>query len=722
MGKSSRAVSLRWSLLRSFLLLVLLTSLTMLAVMQYRAWQSEQTLSLELTQRGLDLSGRALERFLEPARTGASLTAEWGRLGLLDLAPVVAAPAGEVGDHQHDAITRLNRLFLPILKARPSIDAVSLGNDRGEGWLLLRRAEGGFVNRIVARDAWGPRALWFDTNWDGYPANPRWVDLDYDPRTRPWYVEPGKDDTGSGIGALNWTHPYNFTTTRELGITSSRAWRQDGTSTVVAWDVLLSSLSEFTQGEESKVSDRSLTVVYDDRLQAIGLPEDARYRDPERMRADLLKPLAELDHPLLHAALRAASRQTPPKAGEVLPAFSFEAGGETWWAATQRHPLPPDGALRVAVLVPSNDLVGEIAKLRVVLLGTTLVAVAAALLLALFLTRAYSRPLEALAAQSRRIRELDFSLGESIEANVREVRDLAEAQAQSLAAVESFSRYVPVEVVRELVAEGDVARIGGQSREMTLLFSDIADFTRISEGLDPQALADHMADYFDALIHTIQANDGTVDKLVGDAIVAFWGAPHPDDGHAEHAVAAALACRERLVELNATWREADRPPLVTRFGLASGTVIVGNFGAPDRLAYTVLGDKVNLASRLEGLNKVYGSDVLAAEATVTACGDAFAWRRLDRVVVKGHQNPTWIYELLGARDAVPGAQVKRARAYEAAWDRYADRQFGAALEGLDALLAEGADTAAQRLRARCAALAARDPGEGWEAVYRPDSK
>jgi adenylate cyclase len=360
--------------------------------------------------------------------------------------------------------------------------------------------------------------------------------------------------------------------------------------------------------------------------------------------------------------------------------------------------------------------------LRVALLATTLAAIAAALLLALFLTRAYSRPLEALATQSRRLRDLDFGSTEAIEANVREVRDLAEAQAQSLAAVESFSRYVPVEVVRELVAEGNVARIGGQNREMTLLFSDIADFTRISEGLEPQALADHMAGYFDELIHLIQTNGGTVDKLVGDAIVAFWGAPHVDAEHATHAVAAALACRERLVELNQAWQDTGQPALHTRFGLATGIVTVGNFGARDRLAYTVLGDKVNLASRLEGLNKVYGSGVLAAESSVAATGTAFAWRRLDRVVVKGHQQPTWIYELLGSGDAVTETQLARARAYESAWNRYAERDFNAALEELDTLLADTADTAAECLRARCAALAARPPDAAWEALYRPDSK
>jgi len=231
-----------------------------------------------------------------------------------------------------------------------------------------------------------------------------------------------------------------------------------------------------------------------------------------------------------------------------------------------------------------------------------------------------------------------------------------------------------------------------------------------------------MAAYFDALIDIIQVNGGTVDKLVGDAIIAFWGAPRANPDHAQGAVTAALACQQRLEELNTAWREAGAPALETRFGLATGTVIVGNFGAPDRLAYTVFGDKVNLASRLEGLNKVYGTHVMATHATVEACGAHFTWRRLDRVAVKGHQEPTWVYELLGDDTTTDPTRIDRARRYEAAWDRYAARDFEGAVAQLDELLADANDAACQRLRIRCAAFAARPPGEEWEAVYRPESK
>jgi adenylate cyclase len=622
-----------------------------------------------------------------------------------------------VSSEQYDAVAALNRLFMPIIKSRALLSSINIGNARGEGWLLVRLEDGQYRNRIVARDAWGPTSLWFDVDFDGTPAAAEWKPLDYDPRIRPWY----RDATDLKPGKLAWTEPYYFSTTEDLGITASSYWKAVDIDHVVAWDILLTSLSDFTQGSKSTVSNRSLTVVMDSQRRMVGLPSDPRYNDPAVVRADLLKSVGDLDIPVIQDAVKAAV-EFERSTGVNPETLAFDSNGERWWTAVVPYPLPGSDGLRVAVAIPSSDLVGEITQLRIGLMISTVVALIAALIFALFMTRAYSRPLEALASQSRRIRELDFSVGEPVEANVREVRELADAQEQSLAAVESFSRYVPVEVVRDLVAEGDVARIGGRSTEMTLLFSDIADFTHISEGLDPQQLADHMAAYFDELIDIIQKNGGTVDKLVGDAIVAFWGAPRTNPDHAADAVAATLACQQSLEELNATWQEAGKPALVTRFGLSTGAVIVGNFGAPDRLAYTVLGDKVNLASRLEGLNKVYGSHAMAAEETVAAVGAAFAWRRLDQVVVKGHQQPTWVYELLGDGEIVDPVLLDRARRYEQAWDCYAARDFDGAVKRLDELLTERADTACQRLRTRCAAFAARPPGEEWEAVYRADSK
>jgi len=721
-------VSLRWSLLRSFLLLVLISSLSLFAMMQYRAAQSEKTLSLKLTQRGLDSSRSQLDHFLDPARFGVEVSAHWGRDGLLDIAPLVAGLPGEVTPHQVAALERLNQLFLPIIKSRPLLSLVTIANARGEGWGLVRLADGQMRNWIVARDSWGVASLWFDVGHDGTLTGATWEQRDADLRERPWY----QGATKVRPGQLHWTEPYTFITLKQPGLTVSSHWKKGDITHVIGWDVLLTTLSDFTQHESSRVSDRSIHVIMDSQHRMLGLPSNPRYRDPDLVRADLLKPAADIANPVVQAAVNEAARvqaaggaealKVRTASGETISAISFDAEGEEWWAAVAPYPLPGSGGLRFAVIIPSSDLIGEITQLRIGLLISTVVALIGALVFALFMTRSYSRPLEALVAQSRRIRQLDFSASEPIAANVREVRELADAQAQSLAAVESFSRYVPVEVVRELVAAGDVARIGGSSTEMTMLFTDIADFTRLSEGLEPQALADHMAAYFDALIDIIQKNHGTVDKLVGDAIVAFWGAPRENHDHATGAVAAALACQQRLKELNAVWRDAGAPPLVTRFGLASGTVIVGNFGAPDRLAYTVLGDKVNLASRLEGLNKVYGSHIIAAGATVEACGDRFAWRRLDRVAVKGHQHPTWVYELLGEGKAIDPVRLERAGCYEAAWDLYAAGDFSAALGRLDTLLADADDKACQQLRARCTALVASPPGPDWEAVYRPDSK
>ena len=292
-----------------------------------------------------------------------------------------------------------------------------------------------------------------------------------------------------------------------------------------------------------------------------------------------------------------------------------------------------------------------------------------------------------------------------------------------MAALQSFSRYVPIEIVKELMAKGEVARIGGHTETLTILFTDIAGFTNISETMSPEALTNHLAGYFQAMIDALHHHGATVDKIVGDAIIAFWGAPTTMPDQAGQALKAVIECRDTLEVLNQTWRSRGLPELPTRFGLATGSVVVGNMGAPTRLAYTVLGDTVNLASRLEGLNKVYGTSILANIGTRQAGGDGFAMHRLDRIIVVGKTQATDIFEVLGETGKVPEIKLAAARRYEAAWDKYQAGDFRQAGENLAGLEAEfGPDPAVARLRQICENYCQHPPEPGWDGISPNDDQ
>ena len=477
---------------------------------------------------------------------------------------------------------------------------------------------------------------------------------------RPWF----EGARHSGPDEVFWTDAYVFFTTGDLGITASSGWDRDGRRYVMAWDVLLSEVTPYIQEVSSEISRQALVLVMTPDQRVIGLPRVPAYESEAAARADFLKPLAELRAP--------AAREFSAAARErELPAyFTFDFDGNTWWVGLRSYRMSSDHQLHVGVLLPDSDLLAEVTHQRRILLGATVLALVAALVYSLLLARGYSRPLEALARQSDKIRALDFSDDEEIQANLVEFQALADSQSKSLRALQSFSRYVPLEVVTELVETDQVARIGGRAEHLTVLFTDIAGFTAIAESMTPEALARHLSDYFECVVHELQRHGATVDKLIGDAVMAFWGAPLPMPDHCSRAVEAVDSARRALAELNDRWAAEGLPPLPTRFGLAMGQVIVGNMGASDRLAYTVIGDTVNLASRLEGINKLYGTETMAEQSVVEASGDAWAWRRLDRVRVVGRNEPVWVYELLGReQDAALVA------AYEAAWDRYAGAEF-----------------------------------------------
>ncbi len=211
---------------------------------------------------------------------------------------------------------------------------------------------------------------------------------------------------------------------------------------------------------------------------------------------------------------------------------------------------------------------------------------------------------------------------------------------------QTFSKFVSKSVVDELLQDPEKLKLGGEKKILTVLFSDIRGFTSISEKLSPEALVEHLNEYLEAMTELVFKYDGTLDKYVGDEIMAFWGAPIPQDNHAILASKCAVEMMAKLNELNAKWTHMGKPELHIGIGLNTGDMVVGNMGSSSRMDYTLMGDNVNLGARLEGTNKVYKTDIIISEYTYEHVKDQVIIRELDLIRVKGKQLPVKIYELV----------------------------------------------------------------------------
>jgi adenylate cyclase len=221
-----------------------------------------------------------------------------------------------------------------------------------------------------------------------------------------------------------------------------------------------------------------------------------------------------------------------------------------------------------------------------------------------------------------------------------------------------FGQYVPPELVEEMSRDPENYSMAGRKAELTVLFSDVRGFTTISEGLEPDQLAALMNEYLGAMTEIVRDNRGTLDKYIGDAIMAFWGAPVDDPEHAKHAVLTALKMQEGLVDLNRTLVAKGWPDLKIGIGVNTGIMTVGDMGSPVRQSYTVMGDAVNLGSRLEGITKQYGVGIIVGEETRERLNNDFVFRELDRVRVKGKDEPIGIYEPVALEGTLSKAQTE----------------------------------------------------------------
>jgi adenylate cyclase len=282
----------------------------------------------------------------------------------------------------------------------------------------------------------------------------------------------------------------------------------------------------------------------------------------------------------------------------------------------------------------------------------------------------------------------------------------------------AFATYVPPAVAAEIARNPDQVKLGGERRAVSVLFTDLKGFTSFSESVEPEVLSRVITQYLNAMTKVVFDSQGTVDKYIGDAVMAFWNAPQDQPDHARRACLTALEMQRTLARLSDDWQQEGLPRQYMRIGVNTGLVSVGNMGSALRMSYTALGDSVNLGARLEPLNNEYGTSICISEFTLAAAGAGLCARYLDLVAVKGKAKPVAVYELIGLDEEVPDTKRQVVGCFLQGIELYRARRFAEATEQFkQALKMDPNDGPSTVYLHRCRDLAGNPPPADWDGVY-----
>jgi adenylate cyclase len=515
-------------------------------------------------------------------------------------------------------------------------------------------------------------------------------DTKYDPRTRPFFKLAAAAKQGT------WTPPYVFAE-NVPGITYALPYYADGgLEGVFTIDFGLGRLSDLARSLQ--FSPHGRVVVVSDEQIVLGHPTVSLIAKIDD-KVELVPAKDVADRPM----------QTVLAAGD---ATQVDVDGIAYLARSLPIALPGGANWRVLAFAPESDFTAGIGRRALSSLLISLVAIVIAVIVAWVLARRISQPLTHLAAEMDKVGEFRIDAADEDHSMFREIEMMNTALAKMKGGLRSFASYVPRDLVRAVLASGQDARLSGEVRELTVYFSDLAGFTTLAETRKPDELVKFLGQYFDDMSKIIAEESGTLDKYLGDGIMAFWGAPMAVPEHAARACVAALRSQQRLKELT-----PDGVKLSARIGIATGDVLVGNIGSTERLNYTVMGDTANLSARLESLNKQYGTHCMIDETTYEQAKSVIVARALDIVAVKGKTRGVRVYEIL----ALVADNNDRAEAIAThsatALDAYVARRFDeAAAAWAKVLELLPGDRSAVTLHDRATAFAALPPGPDWEAV------
>ncbi len=502
----------------------------------------------------------------------------------------------------------------------------------------------------------------------------------YDPRARLWYR------TAQQSGDLAVSDVDVFAALGLVGFTVGAPFYEDGKMLgVAAADITLDGLSDYLA--DSKVSPGTFSFILDHQGRVIANSERARTYTSNGGRVEL-QHIASLGTELPAVAFSARPRNAD---GERM--YSFVHGGREYVASLTTLPPSFGKKWQLFVVTPLSDFTSAFQEHNKRLFLFGLVAIALQVVIIYFLSSVISAPLEKLAGKVTRIQDLEGEALPPLRSPIREVALLSRAIDTLDAAVKSFAAFVPVGLVKQLLDSDQKLELGGHSRFLTVFFSDLEGFSSLSEEVPSQELLLRVSNYLEVVTKAVNEEHGTIDKFIGDGVMAFWGAPALLDDHAMRACFAALHIRRDMELLNARWEAQGMKPLRIRIGIHSDAVLVGNIGSKERMSYTVMGDGVNIAARLEGINKEYGTRICISHAVFKEAGERLCVRPIDDVTVKGRRSRIPIYELMGAHGIGPEFEpdektMRLARLTRQAYEALVSEDTPLALERYQAILAE----------------------------------
>jgi adenylate cyclase len=327
--------------------------------------------------------------------------------------------------------------------------------------------------------------------------------------------------------------------------------------------------------------------------------------------------------------------------------FRSRRDGQELSASFARFPVSFGRRWEAIILTPTNDFIGELKATNRQIVIIIVALSVAELLLIYLLSRRLSRPIESISQDLKSVETLSFDQPMARPSSVREIAQLQSAASLLRNSLQSFCSFVPIDVVRGLIKSGIPLALGVERRFLTVLFADLENFSTHAEQSTPDALLDQMSVYFEQVSRAISDEEGTVDKFIGDGIMAFWGAPIALPDHVLRGCAGAVRAARRMERINEAWRAEGKPAFRIRIGLNSAEVLVGNIGSSERFSYTAIGDGVNVAARLEGTNKMFGTTICISDSVFHAVASEIVARPLRHVRVKGRKQDFMIYELLG---------------------------------------------------------------------------